>query len=301
MLTILRCVGRAWGYAVERPWRVTLSDTSYAVVTLGTFAVAVGLADATPTRAVYPALALGSAAAIGAIVGPFTALVKRPFRSALARYGVIWRGQSSWSLLSVIATEAGANAHIYLLTLFTGGAAVAPVAAGALLLRPLNVLQNALSDYERPQIARFLDAGTYGEVDRSLRLFRAVLLLVWIVTVALAAAILTFQPSLIVSSGYDLAAVRLAAALWAGVTLVILIQLPSNVLLQSGGEFRRLSRASVVAAAFSVTGVLVSIALGEPVWSIAAIGLGWFATLVMVLRAARIYRTALGRSGPIAA
>jgi hypothetical protein len=301
MLTILRCVGRAWSYAVERPWRVTLSDMSYAFVTLGVFAAAVGMMGVEPAHAIYPALTLGAATALAGLGNPFAALWRRPLGTALRRYGAIWRAQSSWSLLSVIATEAGANAHIYLLTLFAGGAAVAPVAAGALLLRPLNVLQNALSDYERPQIARFLEAGAHREVDRSLLLFRAVLLLVWVVTVALAAAILTLRPSLIVSASYDLDAVRLAAALWAGVTLVILLQLPANVLLQSSGAFRRLSAASVVAAGFSVTGVLIAIAVAKPVWSIAAIGLGWFATLVMVLRAADAYRRQLAAPGSTAA
>jgi hypothetical protein len=286
MLTILRCVGRAWCYAVERPWAVTLSDASYAVVTLGSFAV-LSLAGAAPERAVYPALALGTLAGVASLGGRFGALMRHPRWAGLRGYGAIWRSQSRWSLLGVTATEATANAHIYLLTLLAGPATVAPIAASALLLRPINVIQNALVEYERPQIARFLSGGAVNEVGRSVRLFRAVLLIIWAGTVVLAAAIIMLRPTLIFPARYDLTMVRTGVALWAGVSLVILLQVPLNVVLQAGGEFRPLARASVVAAAVSVGGVLIAIALAAPIWTIAAIGLGWLASMAVVLRAAR--------------
>ena len=289
MLTILRCLGRAWCYAVERHWAVTLSDASYAVVTLGAFA-GLSLVGAAPERAVYPALALGTAAAVASMGARFAAILRRPRWAALRGYGTIWQSQSRWSLLGVTATEATANAHIYLLTLLAGPATVAPVAASALLLRPINVIQNALIEYERPQIGRFLSAGAVNEVVRSVRLFRAVLLIIWAGTVALASAIMLLRPTLIFPASYDLIIARLGVALWAGVSLVILLQVPLNVLLQAGGEFRPLARASVVAAAVSVGGVLIAIALAAPTWTIAAIGLGWLASMAVVASAARDFR-----------
>ncbi|WP_380784403.1 hypothetical protein [Sphingomonas sp. R86520] len=289
MLTILRCLGRAWCFAIERPWAVTLSDASYAVVTLGTFA-GLSVGGAVPERAVYPALALGTAAAVASLGGRFAALLRRPRWAALRGYGAIWQSQSRWSLLGVTATEATANAHIYLLTLLAGPATVAPVAASALLLRPINVIQNALVEYERPQIARFLSAGAVDDVGRSVRLFRAVLLVVWAGSVAMAAAILLVSPTLIFPASYDPIIVRIGVALWSGVSLMILWQVPLNVLLQAGGEFRPLAHAGVVAAVVSVGGVLIVIALAAPIWTIAAIGLGWLASMVVVARAARDFR-----------
>jgi hypothetical protein len=248
------------------------------------------MVGAAPERAVYPALALGTAAAVASLGGRFAALLRRPRWAALRGYGAIWQSQSRWSLLGVTTTEATANAHIYLLTLLADPATVAPVAASALLLRPINVIQNALIEYERPQIGRFLSAGAVNEVARSVRLFRAVLLIIWVGTVALAAAIMLLRPTLIFPASYDLITVRLGVALWAGVSLVILLQVPLNVLLQAGGEFRPLARASVVAAAVSVGGVLIAIALAAPIWTIAAIGLGWLASMAVVGRAARDFR-----------
>jgi O-antigen/teichoic acid export membrane protein len=290
MLTILRGVGRAWTYAEERPARVALSDASYAAVTLISFASAVGIAHVAPAAAVYPALALGTAVAIASLGRRFAALPWRPRRAALSRYAAIWRGQSRWSLLAVIATEAVANAHIYLLTLLAGAAAVAPVAASALLVRPINVIQNALVEFERPQMARFLSAGAMPEVERSIRLFRAVLLLAWGATVAIGAAIVLLQPGLVFPASYDLATVRLASTLWAAVSLVIVLQVPVNVLLQAIGSFRLLAQASLAAGAVSVGGVLLAIALGRPVWTIAAIVPGWLVSMVIVTRAARAVR-----------
>ncbi len=289
MLTILRCLGRAWCYAIERPWAVTLSDASYAVVTLGTF-VGLSLVGAAPERTVYPALALGTAAAVASLGGRFAALLRRPRWAVLRGYGAIWQSQSRWSLLGVTATEATANAHIYLLTLLAGPATVAPVAASALLLRPINVIQNALVEYERPQIARFLSAGAVDDVGRSVRLFRAVLIIVWAGSVAVAAAIMLVRPTLIFPASYDPTILRIGVALWSGVSLMILWQAPLNVLLQAGGEFRPLARAAVVAAAVSVGGVLIAIALAAPIWTIAAIGLGWLASMVVVASAARDFR-----------
>jgi hypothetical protein len=290
MLTILRSVGRAWCYVAEERWRVTTSDVSYAVVTLGILAVSVVWVHVAPERAVYPALAFGMAAAVASLGPGFVTLLCSPRRVALRRYAATWRAQSRWSLLSVTAIEAVANAHIYLLTTLVGATAVAPIAASALLVRPINVIQNALIEYERPQMARFLGTGAMREVDRSIMLFRIVLLLVWAVTVIFSGAIVLFRPDLVFPASYDLTTVRLAATLWAAVSLVIVIQVPNNVLLQAGGNFRELAQASVWASVVSVPAVLLVIATAQPVWTIAAILPGWFVSTIVVHRAARDFR-----------
>lgn len=290
IVTVLRSVGRAWCYAVDQPWKVALSDMSYAVVTLGSFAAGVALVHAAPADAVYPALALGTTAAITSLGRGFAKLLFHSWGAAKRGYGEIWRAQSRWSLQGVVQAEATANAHTYLLTLLAGTAAMAPIAASALLLRPINVIQNALVDYERPQIARFLNQGALHDADRSMRLFRTVLLLAWGTTVALAAAIVIVRPTLVLPADYDLGSVRLATALWAGVSLVVVLQVPWNVLLQAGGEFRILARAGLRASVVSVGGVLLAIALDAPIWTVAAIGFGWLASTVVVWRAAGDFR-----------
>jgi hypothetical protein len=199
--------------------------------------------------------------------------------------------QSRWSLLAVSANELAANAHIYLLTLFVGAATIAPVAAGALLVRPVNVIQNALVEFERARMARSLSLGAGAEVDRSILWFRATLVLAWLGTIGLAALLLLFRPELVIPNSYERGDVYLATTLWALVWLVIANQLPLNVLLQAAGRFGVLSRASVSAAIVSITGVLIAIAIGQPIWTIAALVPGWMVSTIIIGRAAREVRT----------
>lgn len=290
-LTLMRTVGRAWSYASERPRRVTLSDLVYASVTLGAFAAAVGWGGMPAAATIFPALALGACAGCAALGRGFLALSWHSRALALRGYPAIWQGQSRWSLLSVTTNEMAANAHIYLLALLAGPATVAPIAAGALLIRPVNVVQNALAEFERARMARFLGARDKREVKRSVRLFRNTLLVVWGGTIALALAIMIARPEWIVPAGYDRAVVSLAVALWAAVWLSIVIQMPLNVLLQAAGEFRTLSHASVWGAVVSVLGVLLAIAVGKPVWTVAALVPGWIVSTAIVRRAARELRS----------
>lgn len=295
-LTIVRTLGRAWCYARDQPGRVAASDALYTVVTAGTFAGGVLIFGHAAATAVFPALALGVAGGTLALGGRFLALLIDRRAGAVSGYRAIWQGQSRWSLLAVTTNELTANAHIYLLTLLSGAAAVAPIAASALLMRPINVVQNALAEFERGQMAGLLARRATPALRRAIRFFRIVLLVAWGMTALLAAAILAFDPRLILPSDYDLALLSLAVGLWAAVWLITVLQLPENVLLQAGGRFRELSRASVMASGVSVAGVLIAIALNQPVWTIAALIPGWLTCLAIVHRAARDFRRTLQAS-----
>ena len=289
-LTILRTVGRAWCYTMERPRRVTLSDIAYAVATLLIFVGSMAIGHLAPDRAVYPALMGGTVSASAVLGRDFAVQLWRARRARLSAYRTIWMGQSRWSLLAVSANELAANAHIYLLTLFVGTATVAPVAAGALLLRPVNVVQNALVEFERARMARSLSRGARTEVDRSVRAFRTAVLLAWLGTIGLAGMLLLFRPELVIPQHYKHGDVYLATTLWALVWLVIAIQLPLNVLLQAADRFSILSRASVTAAIISVAGVLIAITVGRPIWTIAALIPGWLVSTAIIRRAVRTMR-----------
>lgn len=288
--TIVRSVGRAWGYLTDQRWRVTRSDAVYAVVTTGTFAAIHAWGRLAPRDAIYVALALGSLVATAGLGRGFAAEVWRSRKARLHGYRSIWRDQSRWSLLGVSANEAAANAQIYLLALLAGTAIVAPIAASALLMRPINVVQNAMIDFERARIAQSLATRPFDDTYRSVRLFRHMLLLLWAATIVVAALILTFRPGLIIPNGYDLASVTLATTLWAAVWLIIAIQVPHNVLLQAAGDFRTLARASVCAALVSVAGMLIAIAAGHPIWTVAALVPGWLTSTILVFAAVRHLR-----------
>lgn len=178
---LLRCLARAFAYAAGQPLRVMTSDFAYSAVLLaGLFVMWRAPAYATPAASC--ALLLG-----GAVAGllPFgreyvaaqcTLAAAKDFRA----YSGIWRRHSQWSLLGVLTTEATTNAHAYLLALFIGPVAFAPVAASALLIRPIGVVVNALGEFERPRIASLIGKGDMGAAFRSLRILRIVLALTWI-------------------------------------------------------------------------------------------------------------------------
>lgn len=192
-LSLLRWFARAYGYANDAPWRTIISDLAYSLVLVA------GVASIWFTGR----LSLASASfviALAAVAGllPFGApyfrqqLLDFSPRNLIA-YRSIWREHSRWALVGVITTEATGNAHAYIVTLAAGPAAFARIAVSALLVRPIQVAMNALSEYERPQLARSI-AGGQTEVMRSLRVFRLVLAAAWLGTAALAVLVLTGAP-----------------------------------------------------------------------------------------------------------
>ena len=159
---------------------------------------------------------------------------------------------SSWSLTEVVTTEATVNAHAYLVTFFFGPAAFAPVAASALIIRPIGVVMNAVTDFERPDLARQIDDSRLGGVMRSIRAFRVVLIAAWVATAIAAAGLMTYAPGLIFPSHYHSAYLAIGAALWMAVAGIRLLRTPEGTLLQAAGAFRSLAYASIGSSVVSV-------------------------------------------------
>lgn len=281
-LTILRQYGRAWTYTVARPKRVAASDAYYGGVLLTALSTAIFIFHERPVHAVFAALALAALAALMGLGSGFSRLLASARLSKLSRFKQIWNGQSRWSLAAVVAAETASNAHIYLLTAFVGAAAVAPIAASALLIRPIIVVQGALMEYERPQFVKHIHSGQCRELDRTILWMRSSLVLVWVGTITVGAGILFYLPGLVFPSEYDLSNVALAAALWALLQFVIVAQVPEIVLMQSFNHYLFLARANVWAGTVNLLGVLAVIGLGKPVWTVAALIPGWIMVMAML-------------------
>jgi hypothetical protein len=111
----------------------------------------------------WAAMLLGTLAGFLPLGRAYLAEQFRHFRlDEVTRYAAVWRPHAPWSPLGVVSTEAAANAHVYIITLQRGPYAFAPLAASALLIRPITVAMNALTEFERARMARQLGAG---EVD----------------------------------------------------------------------------------------------------------------------------------------
>ena len=274
-LAVLRWFGRAHAYGRQQQNRVVFSDLSYGLALLGGIVLIQVLGGASLLAACWALLA---SAAIGllALGSDFLRLqFGRVSLQALPAYRQVWEAHSRWSLLGVITTEGTANAHAYIVTLVAGASGFAPLAASALLIRPIALAMNALSDLERSQLARLLaTGGARSAVLHALRFFRHALLLVWGACLALALGILLWQPRVLFPPDYGLPVLWTGAMLWFGIALLRSLRMPSSVLLQAAGEFRALALASVASCAISIGTVALLVARGELVTSLLGIALG---------------------------
>jgi hypothetical protein len=285
---LLRWFARADAYTAGHPLRTTASDLAYSGVLLAGLAAMPLL----PVPSLAAACALLMAAALAGMLPFGRSYLAEQFQPAtmasIRAYAVIWRVHARWSLAGVLTTEATTNAHAYLLTLFLGPAAFAPVAASALLIRPIGVVVNALTEFERPRVARQIGRGDLDTALGTVRFFHAVLTLAWVVSALAAGVVLQFAPALVFPAGYDQHFLRTGTALWMAVALVRQWRAPGSALLQAGGQFRALAHASMASCAVSVVAVAVFLWFGGALLSIAGVLLGETVCTAWVRRQARL-------------
>lgn len=273
-LSLMRWFARTYAYATGRQSRAAASDLIYS----GTLALAVPLIAlrGDPTlNLTWGIFFLAVSAGFCAFDGDF---LKSQFRKielvSVRQYGEIWRMHARWSLLGVFSTEATANSHAYIVTLFGGTAAFAPLAASALLVRPVTVAMNALTEFERSRMAHQLSAGKIDRALASASFFRWALVAVWVATAAATVLLMRFRPGLVFPARYSLNFLSIGAALWMVVAAVRLLRMPESCLLQAAGEFRPLAFASVWSSGVSVIAVSVIMFAGGPLWSIIGVFIG---------------------------
>lgn len=284
---LVRWFARSNAYVLGETWRAVASDNLYAILLVASV-VAIHLAGSVNLTEPYVALV---ASVLISFVPFGRAYLKAQFMDlsarSLASYRNVWREHSRWSLLGVISTEATANAHAYVVTLLSGPAVFAPISAAALLMRPMAVLQNAFVDFERPRIARKLNANDLPGALAMIRSFRFVLIAAWVATVLAAVVILLVAPHVIFPPKYPLDYLVQGAALWMAVAGIRMLRLPESALMQAGGVFRELAFASVVSSAFSVIAVVVLIIYVGPLWSVAGIFVGELVCAIWIWRETR--------------
>lgn len=284
--SLIRWFGRANAYAHHNPGGAAMSDILYAgIVVLG-----VGLTLAIGARLELFGLALAIAGMLAILPFGLSFIARhRPeaLGQAFAAYRPVWKRQSAWTLIGVISTEATSNSHSYIVTLLAGPAAFAPIAVGMLFFRPVNVCVTALTQLERPRMARAVAKGDHAAARGSARAFLAALTVIWAGTAALAALVLWAFPHILIKPTLSLNIVAIAVALSALLTLVQCIQTPISVLTQSRGAFRPLATTSVRSCIFGIAAVTALTLAAPAVYSIAGVV---FAQLVMMLGIYRLDR-----------
>ncbi|KQM24612.1 MULTISPECIES: lipopolysaccharide biosynthesis protein [unclassified Sphingomonas] len=284
-LALIRWFGRNHAYAADQPMRAALSDLLYAAI-LGLWAGGVlllggGLAHIAAGFVVASLLAL---VPFGSVIGELVGI------ASFGAYRPIWRDQASWALVGVVTSEATTNGHAYLVTAMLGPDAFAPLSVAALFLRPLNVCVTALTQTERPRMARDLSAGRVDAAERSRRHFLLVLLLLWAGTIALAAGMLWLVPGTVVPAKLDAQSVEIAVVLTGVIALLQCLMTPSSVLLQAADRFRALATASMVACGVSIAGVVLVLTSLAAAWSLIGILLGQMVMMWGIVVAERRWR-----------
>lgn len=252
LLANLRWFYRAYAYVALKP-RVSLaSDLIYAsVLILFTLEIVRGTSNSV-------AFALRSYAfASMAGMAPFLAVGLVGFRFSLKdllSYSSIWRKYSRASLIGVVTTEATGNAHSYIVTGILGASAFAPLAATGLVVKPVFICSNALTDIERPAVANYLAAGDQHEVRRALNAFRITLLAAWL-SVMLGVVFFALLGPYGVPVGYGKEQIIEATIIWLLIAFVRCVSAPYSLLLQAAGSFWALSTATIWASVVSIVAV----------------------------------------------
>jgi hypothetical protein len=220
------------------------------------------------------------------------AQLARPMRGFAAVYAPVWKDVTRWSLMGVVLSEMTANAYAYLVTFISGAHAFALLAIGSLMLRPVSLVLTALPDRERPAIARALAAHDIGTALRTIVEFRVAAGAAWLGTVALAAAILIWFPSLVIRDGFDASAVIDVVALWCMIVAIRAARAPEQAFLTAAGQFHALARAGLTGSAVSFAGTLILLLLFGPVASLGGIVAGEAAMSLRIMALMRKWRHA---------
>jgi O-antigen/teichoic acid export membrane protein len=287
VLAMLRWFGRAHNYAVLRPAAAGVSDMIYAVTLV---AVVAALAWSGKLGPESVAVAFIVATLLGCLSLGRDFLVRQTGAWALAQlssYRQVWQSQSRWTLLGVVTTESTGNIHSYLVTLLAGPAAFAPIGAAALFVRPVLLSVASLMQLEIPVLGRALASGDIAKAAATRRRFFSALLAIWIATAALAYAVITLIPSIIIRPAYAAHEIEIAVLLFVMVSLFQVWQGPNSALLQAAGLFKDLSKTSVVSCLFSIAGVLAALVWLPPVYSLAGIAIGQFVMAALLARLSR--------------
>jgi putative peptidoglycan lipid II flippase len=195
---------------------------------------------------------------------------KRPLRSFLK----MARTRLSWSVLDMFSTELTNFSHAYVVTLFSGTAGYATLAATGQLVRPITVVSNALSEMERPRFARLGAEGRLPEMYHGMRTMRMALGLAWLAGSTAIFAFFVWGPYRLFPQSYGLEDLVTGTILWVLISGLAIFRVPEGSHLQAVGSFRETAIAQLYGSIASLTAVILLLFVAGPVWSLAGTFVG---------------------------
>ncbi len=176
----LRGFGRGISFARREPVYATRSDLVYVVVAVAILFSFKWHAEDFQVASVLLSLSIANFVALAFLSPGFVRLqIACPWKANLSSYKKVWKEGSAWNLVGAASTELTANAHSYIIALFAGPQAFAPIAAVSVLLRPLNVIMGSLILLERPQLSEQIMSNDEGGARQTRTLFLSLLLFSW--------------------------------------------------------------------------------------------------------------------------
>ena len=194
-------------------------------------------------------------------------------RSSLRRYKSIWR-EVRWSLVGSTTTLLQSQAHSFLVTLFFGPAAYAPLAAGQVIFGPVRIMMTAWTFVMQPEIVLALRGRARTKILHTLTI-SAVVLAGFVVLLGVALAILwPLVYDLIYSSKYPSEQMLWIVGAWCAITLCNAVGCSPSSVLQTFRKYRVLALGSVYGAFISTLGVMIVLSVAGPEWSLVGVLMG---------------------------
>lgn len=198
-----------------------------------------------------------------------------------------FRDYGRHSLLGVLATEATSNAHVYTVTAFLGAAAFAPIAVASMIFRPVPLAILAVTNYERPRMARAIRDGDAATYRASLNFFYKTMTAVWILTLVLAVLYIGFLVGSADFVEYSASELYIVSMFLALGTALRCARAPASALLQADGQLQTLSRIALVSAAITLVTIVPALAIWGAAFSLLAVIAGEFLAALLSIVALR--------------
>jgi hypothetical protein len=181
-----------------------------------------------------------------------------------------YQQQGRPALSGMISVELATNFHSYAIVLLAGATAFAPIAAAAMFLRPMTIVQNSLVQYFRPHLVRQLTTELTNKVQIRLIVSHILQASVgaWLLNVAAIGVVAFYAINWLWPDPSTSANFLLAFGLTCGWYLLRSLRIHTSAVLQAADCFTELARVTWISSAMLVPLVLTALMLGSPVLSI---------------------------------
>jgi O-antigen/teichoic acid export membrane protein len=173
----------------------------------------------------------------------------KPFLKSFSMHG-------KWATLGVATTEMVTNAHTYIVALFLGPYAFAPIALAQMFLRPTSILNTVITQLERPKLATSFKAGKIEVFRKQIQLFRNFSLSMLALNLLLVIIAFYYFGEKISKNEFSITTLFGAVIIYFLIFVVKAQYAALSLGMQAAGKFKDLSFATLVAAPVSVFLVL---------------------------------------------